>query len=125
MGSAAAQAHLPFICCTDKNLHLSAALVRTTSAASDALSIRRNSARARAVISLSRALSFAKAAETASGAALLNKLKPRELRIDEPLAPPLGTWHCRPRHLLQPAHPRETAASRRRKADSHKRQVRT
>jgi len=94
MGSAAAQAHLPFICCTDKNLHLSAALVRTTSAASDALSIRRNSARAGAVISLSRALSFAKAAETASGAALLNKLKPRELRIDEPLAPPLGTWHC-------------------------------
>src|SRR5215475_1005308 len=93
MGSAAAEAHLPFICCTDKNLHLSAALVRTTSAASDALSIRRNSARARAVISLSRALSFAKAAETASGAALLNKLKPRELRIDEPLAPPLGTWH--------------------------------
>ena len=79
MSSSAAEAHLLF----DRNLHLPAALVMktteiwaggsaATSAASDARSIRRNSARAHAVISLSRALSFAKAAETTSGAAPLN-----------------------------------------------------
>jgi len=32
---------------------------------------------------------------------------------------------CRPRRSPQPAHPRETAASRRRKANSRERQVRT
>ena len=79
MGSSAAEAHLPF----DRNLHLPAALVMKTTeiwagarlrhprpATLSASAVIRP--RAHAVISLSRALSFSKAAETASGATLLN-----------------------------------------------------